>query len=620
MTGAEDSSFITSTPSKKDRRKSKNKVLRFLRRRWVIYGLLASLLLAFVIVVILAAILGSKEGNHHGQPRKITVRKGAVVADHEVCSRIGRDVLVDGGSAVDATVATLLCNGIMAPHSMGIGGGCFMVIYDAQNKKTLVIDGRETAPLSSSQETFANESGYIGPKFIAVPGEIATYWKAHQRYGKLPWKRLFEPSINLLENGFHVSHAVERAMKIVMAATNNSVCEIRGIGEIFCDKMGQILPEGSFVQWPKLAETYKQLADVGPDYMYKGKVAETMAQEIKNLGGIFTKEDFESYSVKESSGIHVDLGDMILLTHGAPSGGPVMGLTMKILEGMGINEDNLKDTPSKALAYHKMIEAIKLSYGERFKLGDEDFVDGVKELVEKMISEEFAANLRGKIDLTKTHDIEYYANATEAAHDQGTAHVSVLSPEGDAVSVTSTVNTYFGSLTVSESTGIIWNNEMADFSLFDDSNLFGLKATVPNKVQAGKRPLSSMAPAIFVDKKTGSVRMIIGNAGGSRITTTNIQIAVRNLWMGQDIEDAVREKRLHHQLDPNFLVYEFGYPQDVLEELKKYGHELKIKDTFMSVVQAVSRNMRTEEINGFSDERKFPGKAMFYTTEEDVFM
>ncbi|CAG2230622.1 CD224 [Mytilus edulis] len=148
MTGAEDSSFITSTPSKKDRRKSKNKVLRFLRRRWVIYGLLASLLLAFVIVVVLAAILGNKEGNHHGQPRKITVRKGAVVADHEVCSRIGRDVLVDGGSAVDATVATLLC--------------CFMVIYDAQNKKTLVIDGRETAPLSSSQETFANESGYIG--------------------------------------------------------------------------------------------------------------------------------------------------------------------------------------------------------------------------------------------------------------------------------------------------------------------------------------------------------------------------------------------------------------------------------------------------------------------------
>ncbi|CAG2198857.1 CD224 [Mytilus edulis] len=368
--------------------------------------------------------------------------------------------------------------------------------------------------------------------------------------------------------------------------------------------MGQILPQGSFVQWPKLAETYKQLADVGPDYMYKGKVAETMAQEIKNLGGIFQKEDFESYSVKESSGINVDLGDMILLTHGAPSGGPVMALTMKILEGMGINKDSLKDTPSKALAFHKMIEAIKLSYGERFKLVDEDFVDGVKELVEK----------------TKTHDIEYYANATEAAHDQGTAHVSVLSPEGDAVSVTSTVNTYFGSLTVSESTGIIWNNEMADFSLFDNSNLFGLKATVPNKVQAGKRPLSSMAPAIFVDKKTGSVRMIIGNAGGSRITTTNIQVAVRNLWMGQDIEDAVREKRLHHQLDPNVLVYEFGYPQDILEELKKYGHELKIKDTFMSVVQAISRNMRTGEINGFSDERKFPGKAMFYTTEEDVYM
>ncbi|CAG2213078.1 unnamed protein product [Mytilus edulis] len=150
------------------------------------------------------------------------------------------------------------------------------------------------------------------------------------------------------------------------------------------------------------------------------------AYYLEPVSGIFQKEDFESYSVKESSGIQVDLGDMLLLTHGAPSGGPVMGLTMKILEGMGINEDSMKDTPSKALAYHKMIEAIKLSYGERFKLGDEDFVDGVKELVEKMISEKFAANLRRKIDLTKTHDIEYYANATEAAHDEGTAHVSVF--------------------------------------------------------------------------------------------------------------------------------------------------------------------------------------------------
>ncbi|XP_052065956.1 glutathione hydrolase 1 proenzyme-like, partial [Mytilus californianus] len=174
------------------------------------YELISNLLLAFFIVIILAAILQSKEGS--GQPRKITVRKGAVGADHEVCSRIGKDVLVDGGSAVDAAIATLLCNGVMAPHNMGIGGGCFMVIYDAQNKKTLVVDGRETAPLSSSQETFVNESGYIGKVNVEL-------------------KDITGPQQDSRNKG------------------SNSSCEI------FCDEMGNSLPEGTFVQWPRLAET-----------------------------------------------------------------------------------------------------------------------------------------------------------------------------------------------------------------------------------------------------------------------------------------------------------------------------------------------------------------------------
>ena len=407
-------------------------------------------------------------------------------------------------------------------------------------------------------------------------------------------------------------------MKVALRGGAN-VCDYNGIGDIFCDNMGKFLPEGSFVKWPKLANTYKQIADLGPNYLYKGDVAKTMAEEIANMGGIFTKEDFETYSVRENAGIEFDLGDMTLLTLGAPSGGPIMGLAMNILRGMDINEYSLKDTTSKGLTFHKMIEAIKFAYGKRFELGDADFVPGVREKIEEMMSDKYAEYLRGKIDLTKTHDIPYYANATEAAHDEGTAHVSVLSPSGDAVSVTSTINTYFGSLMVSESTGIIWNNEMADFSLFDTNNVHGLKLTVPNKVEPGKRPLSSMAPAIFVDKETGSVRMVVGNAGGPKITTTNIQVAVRNLWLGEDVDAAVRAKRFHHQLDPNRLVYEFGYPQDVLEELKKYGHKLKYQDTYMSVVQAISRNKNTGEITGFSDERKYPGKAMFYSTEEQVY-
>lgn len=618
MTETEDSGFIQSiSASKRDKHRSKNKCLRFLRRRWVIFGLLANVILAYIIVVILAAILGSK--GQKGQMRKITVNKGAVVADHEVCSKIGRDVLVEGGSAVDASIATLLCNGIMAPHSMGIGGGCYMVIYDQRNKKTLVIDGRETAPLSASQAIFANVSGYHGPMFIAVPGEIAAYWKAHQSHGKLPWKRLFQPSVILLEKGFHISNSVERAMKIISVGGRNA-CDNKGLSEVFCDKSKQILPEGSFVTWPKLAQTYRQISELGPDYMYKGDVAATMAREIQKMGGIITKEDFDTYSVKESSGIEFDLGGLTLLTHGAPSGGPVMGLIMNILKEMNLSPESLKDTETKALTYHKIIEAIKFGYAERMKLGDPDFVQGVREIEEKMRSDKYAAFLKGKIDLTKTHEQSYYSNLTHAAHDHGTSHVSVLSPDGDAVSVTSTINTYFGSLVMSESTGILWNNEMLDFSLHDSNNLDNLQASESNRVMPGKRPLSSMAPAIFIDKNTGIVQMVVGNAGGSKITTTNIQVAIRNLWLGQDVETSVREKRFHHQLEPNQVVYEFGYPQDVLTELKKYGHELQYQDTYMSVVQAISRNKHTGEITAFSDERKIPGKAMFYTFEEDVYV
>ncbi|XP_046561090.1 glutathione hydrolase 1 proenzyme-like [Haliotis rubra] len=613
-----------------------------------------SILIAVVVLLVCVLALGLSLGLalKSGQGQRLAI--GAVAADHPACSRVGRDILKEGGSAVDAAIASLLCDGVRQPHSMGIGGGLIgdnthpadsspcagldsadycRNTYKAgsiqaesemawKQVRVLHHDISKIAPQSGihqrsrvrslgslSLDKFINKSFRQGPLSIAVPAEVMAYWDAHQKYGKLPWATLFEPAIKMARDGHPLSNSSARALQLMTKRFNVSLkAEFPQLCKSYCNERGGLKLEGDEVKLPALAKTLSGIAKHGPDYLYKGEVADRLLQEIKQFGGLVTKADFEGNLTRHERPLEYQYGDLTMYVPGAPSGGPVMGLILEILEGFNLTPADIETPAAEAATYHKIIEAFKFAYADRLKLGDPHFVQ-IHDLIKKMTSPAYAASLREKIDLRRTHNASHYTDITGQPWDeQGTAQINVLAPNGDAVAVCSTINYYFGSLLVSPSTGIILNNEMADFSTPNVSYLDGLKAVPPNYIEPGKQPLSSMAPAIFVDG-AGDPRLIIGSSGGARISTVNAQVAVRILWLKQSVEEAVRHKRFHHQLFPDKVKWEPGFNQGVLDLLhNKYGHELQPRTTYMAVLQAIYRDPDTRQLHAFSDERK-KGKA-----------
>ncbi|KAL3841465.1 hypothetical protein ACJMK2_019607 [Sinanodonta woodiana] len=530
---------------------------------------------------------------------------GAVVTDHEACSDVGRDILARGGTAVDAAIAALLCNGLRTPHSMGIGGGCFMVIYDKYKKSAVAIDGREVAPMAATADAFSNLSDYTwGGKMIGVPGELMAYKKAHQLYGRLPWKSLFEPTIKMAEEGHPLGHATAKALASVAPIIKSE--NYPYFCEMFC-KDGRVLKEGETVRMLKLAHFLKGVAEHGPDFMYQNDdVVLELVAEINQAGGIFHYLDFKKYEPKVYPAEEFVIGDYNLYTLRAPSGGPVLELILNVLEGFNITADDISTAESEAELIHKFIETIKFANADKLYLGDPDFAK-IDELLQKMKSEDYAAYIRSRIDLDVTHNISYYTNITaQASQSFGTSHVSVLSPYGDAVSVTSTINYYFGSLVVSNSTGIIWNNEMKDFWFKEDqTNRMIFEA---NKVEPFKRPLSAMVPVILTDKM-GDVKVVIGAAGGNRITNAVAQILMRLLWLNQTLAEAMDAKRFSHGLNPNELNYENGMSEVLVDHLKGKGHKIPKSDPFIGVVEGIL--VTDGQIEAVADPRKRPGKPSY---------
>ncbi|KAK7098640.1 hypothetical protein V1264_002891 [Littorina saxatilis] len=536
---------------------------------------------------------------------------GAVAADHTACSELGRDMLLAGGSAVDAAIAALVCVGVRQPHSMGIGGGLFLAVYRKAPLAVDMYDGRQEAPAAASHQTFLNKTFLFGNLSIAVPGEIQTYWEAHQKHGRLPWKQLFLPTIKMAADGHPLSYSTARALRVLKSAFGYSIRDLPELCKIFCKENGEPKDEGDEIKMPALARTLQGIADQGPDYLYSNTsgAARALVADVQDMGGLMTMSDLENYKVVKAPPVSVELGDLTLHTPTAPSGGPVLALISKIIYDLNLTASDLGNSTREAAMWHRVVEAFKFVFADRLHLGDPAFAD-VAELLEKMASPGYAQKLLEDIDPTRTYDPEHYTNVSGAAwREEGTTHISVIGPDGDAVSATSTINYYFGSLLVSPSTGIILNNEMADFATPDES-----KPLSPNCIEPGKRPLSSMAPLIVVDKG-GNPFLTLGSAGGSTITTVNAQVTARVLWLKQSVEEAIRAKRFHHQLFPNVLQWEHGFSRDVVDKLAGYGHVMKEKTSYLAVVQAVSRDSVTGEVSAFSDPRKQAEARLIYDDE-----
>ncbi|XP_053862409.1 glutathione hydrolase 5 proenzyme isoform X2 [Malaclemys terrapin pileata] len=499
-----------------------------------------------------------------------------------------RDILRRKGSAVDAAIAALVCTSVLNPQSMGLGGGVIFTIYNATTGEVVVINARETAPENINQDLLNQCNGLplqIGSQWIAVPGELHGYEEAHRRYGRLPWKWLFEPTIELLTNGIRMPATLSKFLSHPLLQSflkKSSLCQQ------FC-KNGVVLKPDAIISWPALLKTLKNVAEKGAREFYEGKIAEDLVNDIKNENGSLTLRDLKNFQAKVMTPLNISLGGYTMYSPPPPAGGAVLLFILNILKEFKFTPESLESTSGKIETYHRIAEALKFGNGQKPKLDDPQF-SGIEEVtIQELLSNSFAELARNRIDDRGDHPNSFYNLSQTSNIGYGTAHISVLAEDGNAVSVTSTINQPFGSMVYSPSTGIILNNELADFC-----------KKPRNKITSGEIPPSAMVPSILISKDDNS-KLVIGGSGGDLIISATALAIMNKLWFGYDLKHAISLPVLHASTD-NSIQFESGFEEAVKKGLLRRGHHEQNRTTFLNVVQGISKEGRC--IFAYSDKRK----------------
>lgn len=501
-------------------------------------------------------------------------RYGMVAAEEAKAARIGLDVLKAGGNAVDAAVAVGFAMAVSWPEAGNLGGGGFMLVHLAREKRTLAIDYRETAPAATTRDIFLNEKGDADPDKsrssglgVGVPGTVAGLALAHRKYGsgKFTLSQLIQPAIRLAREGFEIDEQFARSI----AQGQPRLAKYPSSARIFLRPDGKPLGKGDRLVQTDLANTLQEIALTGPFAFYEGPIADRIASSARAAGGRMTAQDLTRYAPREREPVRGSYRGHDIVSMPPPSSGGVhLVQILNILEGY-----DLKALGSGSVeAAHLLVEAMKPAYADRSEyLGDPD---SVKVPVRGLTSKQYAAALRKDISDSRARSAaEIRPGPAPRYESPQTTHFSVLDREGNAVANTYTLNFSWGLGLVAEETGVLLNNELDDFAAKPGvPNAFGLIGGDANAPAPGKRPLSSMSPTIVL--KDGRVFLVTGASGGSRIITAVLQTIVNVVDHGQSIDAAVNAPRVHHQWLPDEVNVEAAVPDAFRKALEARRHIL----------------------------------------------
>lgn len=527
----------------------------------------------FPLVLLFTACSGSRTSTHlpvnpysYSIQKKVTGSNGAVVSAHPLASETGIAIMKQGGNAIDAAIATQLALAVVYPGAGNIGGGGFTVIRLA-NGSNITIDYREKAPRTAHRDMYLDKQGNAqtelsqnGHLSAGVPGTIAGLFRC-MKYASLPFKQLIQPAIDLAEKGFVLTASEVRNLN----RAREEFIKYNTVTPVFVRSGGW--KTGDTLVQQDLANTLKRIRDNGLPGFYEGETARLIVAEMKRAHGIINFDDLKNYTAKEREPVVFDYKNYKILTMPLPSsGGVLLPQMMNMIEDKGVKEYGFQS----ARAVQLMTEIERRAYADRAKyLGDVDFY---KVPVEKLTSKAYAAE-RMKDYNPQTAGSSEAVQAGIIAESEETTHFSVYDKNGNAVSVTTTLNGHYGSKTVVGGAGFLLNNEMDDFSIKPGvPNMYGAIGADANAIAPGKRMLSSMTPTIVL--KDNKPFIVAGTPGGTTITTSVFQTLINILEFNMSTEDAVNKPKFHHQWLPDEIFVEADFPQSVRQELQQMGYKV----------------------------------------------
>ncbi|ESY51859.1 MULTISPECIES: gamma-glutamyltransferase [unclassified Mesorhizobium] len=569
------------------------------------------------VTLSLAIALAPSGALHAASPQPAKGEHGMVVTAQHLASEAGVEVLKKGGNAVDAAVAVGYALAVVYPNAGNIGGGGFMTIRFKDGKSTF-LDFRERAPLAATKTMYLDKDGnpvkgasLDGYLAVGVPGSVAGFEMAREKYGTLPRQDLMAPAIAYAKDGF----ILDQGDAASFASNAARLAKDPAAAAIFLKPDGKPYGAGERLLQPDLAASLAAISEKGADAFYKGAIADAIVKASGAKGGILANSDFEQYKVRELQPVSCTYRGYEITSSPPPSsGGVIICEILNVLEGYPLSYLGA----GSAETVHVMVEAMRYAYVDRNSaLGDPDFVDNP---VSKLLDKGYAKETRDKID-------PFRAGVSQDLMPKGfgeskeTTHYSIIDDDGNAVAVTYTLNGSFGAGVVADGTGILLNNEMDDFTQKPGvPNLYGLVQGEANAIQPKKTPLSSMSPTIVA--KDGKPFMVIGSPGGSRIITITLEAIVNVIDHGMNIQEAIDASRIHHQWLPDTIYVEpFGLSPDTEKLLAGMGYHLDLADsTWGQAAGILVGGKSLAEIekgggaryNGAIDSRAASGEAIGY--------